>query len=356
MLTASRDGRPTTISRTPSLPTISRNCEKPATCASPCRRNWEASACARGRRARAASPRQPCAGNRARHQHALVLDRRRRRPVARRRQVTAVVARGGRRGRCLPRATPKAATTFRCCSRPRRPTAWTAATGLPAASRSAACRRSGPTWACTAWTPPTQPAEIVHAFMPRDTEGYRIEETWDVLGMRATRSDDTILDGAFVPDRFVARVVPAGAAGIDAFVLGLFAWALLGFGNIYYGLARRALDLTLAVGGDEAIGRVVEADVVPRRVSASHRGNGAGHGGHWPASRSHCDDWSTGSITGGRGRRRSSPPSTTPWKVRGASPISRSSWPAVSASSGETRSSGSSGMLDSAGSIPPTRC
>ena len=41
-----------------------------------------------------------------------------------------------------------------------------------------------------------------------------------MLGMRATRSDDTILDGAFVPDRYVARVVPAGAAGIDPFVLG----------------------------------------------------------------------------------------------------------------------------------------
>lgn len=87
--------------------------------------------------------------------------------------------------------------------------------------------------------------KIVHAFMPRDTEGYRIEETWDVLGMRATRSDDTILDGAFVPDRYIARVVPAGAAGIDRFVLGIFGWALLGFGNIYYGLARRAFDLTL---------------------------------------------------------------------------------------------------------------
>jgi alkylation response protein AidB-like acyl-CoA dehydrogenase len=63
--------------------------------------------------------------------------------------------------------------------------------------------------------------------------------------MRATRSEDTILDGAFVPDRYIARVVPAGAAGIDPFVLGIFAWALLGFGNIYYGLARRALDVTV---------------------------------------------------------------------------------------------------------------
>ena len=88
--------------------------------------------------------------------------------------------------------------------------------------------------------------KIVHAFMMRDTTGYIIKETWDVLGMRATRSDDTVLEGTFVPDEHVARVVPAGAGGIDAFVLGVFAWALIGFGNIYYGLARRALDKCIA--------------------------------------------------------------------------------------------------------------
>ena len=87
--------------------------------------------------------------------------------------------------------------------------------------------------------------KIVHAFMPRNTEGYAIRETWDTMGMRATRSDDTILDGAFVPDRYVARVVPPGAAGIDAFILSLFAWALIGFGNVYLGMSRRALDLTV---------------------------------------------------------------------------------------------------------------
>ena len=87
--------------------------------------------------------------------------------------------------------------------------------------------------------------KVVHGFVPRNTEGYRIETTWDVLGMRATQSDDTILDGTFVPDRYVGRVVPAGAAGVDLFVLAIFAWALVGFGNIYYGIARRALDLTI---------------------------------------------------------------------------------------------------------------
>jgi alkylation response protein AidB-like acyl-CoA dehydrogenase len=81
--------------------------------------------------------------------------------------------------------------------------------------------------------------------MPRATKGYRIQSTWDVLGMRATASDDTILDGAFVPDNYIARVVPAGAAGVDHFVLAIFAWALSGFANIYYGLAQRALDLTI---------------------------------------------------------------------------------------------------------------
>ena len=88
--------------------------------------------------------------------------------------------------------------------------------------------------------------KIVHGFLPRDSSGYIIKETWDVLGMRATRSDDTVLENAFVPDRYVTRIVPAGAVGIDAFVLSIFAWALMGFGNVYCGLARRALDKSIA--------------------------------------------------------------------------------------------------------------
>jgi len=91
----------------------------------------------------------------------------------------------------------------------------------------------------------TDPAgpQIIHAFMPRDTPGYSIKETWDTLGMRATRSDDTIIDGAFVPDRYIARKVPAGAA--DAFILCLFMWGLGGFASVYLGIARRAMDIAV---------------------------------------------------------------------------------------------------------------
>jgi alkylation response protein AidB-like acyl-CoA dehydrogenase len=85
--------------------------------------------------------------------------------------------------------------------------------------------------------------KIVHAFLPRAHDGYRIVETWDTMGMRATRSDDVVLEGAFVPDKYVARIVPAGSA--DAFVLGIFAWGVMGFANVYYGIARRAIDLAL---------------------------------------------------------------------------------------------------------------
>jgi len=87
---------------------------------------------------------------------------------------------------------------------------------------------------------------IVHAYVDRDDPGFEIVETWDTMGMRATQSHDTILDGAFVPDEHVARIVPAGLAGADAFVLALFAWAELTFASVYVGIAQRALDLAVA--------------------------------------------------------------------------------------------------------------
>jgi alkylation response protein AidB-like acyl-CoA dehydrogenase len=143
--------------------------------------------------------------------------------------------------------------------------------------------------------------KIVHAFMPRDAAGYRIVETWDTMGMRATRSDDTILESAFVPDRYIARMVPAG--GADAFVLGIFAWALLGFANVYHGVAQRAMDLalpairsktSLAVSRSMAYHPGVQHTVAEMALAfdpigphidriAEDWSNGVDHGATWPA-------------------------------------------------------------------------
>lgn len=87
--------------------------------------------------------------------------------------------------------------------------------------------------------------QVVHGFLPRDTPGVEIVDTWDTLGMRATQSQDTVLDRAFVPDELVTLVCPPGFAGAGPFQVSIFAWALLGFAAVYLGAAKRAFDLTV---------------------------------------------------------------------------------------------------------------
>lgn len=151
--------------------------------------------------------------------------------------------------------------------------------------------------------------KIVHAFMPRETPGYTIKETWDVMGMRATRSDDTILDGAFVADDHIARVVPAGLAGADNFVLSIFAWAEPTFSSIYYSIAKRAFDLTaagvkkktsVAMGGRSMAynpmyqhvlaDMFIELEGVSAQIEriADDWSSGVDHGGLWPAKLVSC--------------------------------------------------------------------
>jgi alkylation response protein AidB-like acyl-CoA dehydrogenase len=105
------------------------------------------------------------------------------------------------------------------------------------------------TWLSINGTDAADPGDrkIVHAVMLRDTAGYRIVETWDTLGMRATSSQDTVLEGAFVPDKYVIRIRKAGFAGADEFILTLFARFEPTIANIYIGLAERARDRLCAV-------------------------------------------------------------------------------------------------------------
>jgi alkylation response protein AidB-like acyl-CoA dehydrogenase len=99
-------------------------------------------------------------------------------------------------------------------------------------------------------TDPDAP-KIVHGFVNRDNENIRVVDAWDSLGMRATRSDDTIFENAFIPMDRIPRVSPAGAAGMDLFLLGIFAWADIGFSNVYLGLAERARELAIEAVKDK---------------------------------------------------------------------------------------------------------
>lgn len=143
--------------------------------------------------------------------------------------------------------------------------------------------------------------QIVHAFVPRSTPGVSTIETWDTLGMRATRSDDTLFQDVFVPDQYVGRILPAGAA--DQFILSLFAWALVNMANIYYGIALRARDLavagarkktSLAVTRSMAYHPEFQHDAAEMTIEIEGMGphidrvaadwsNGVDHGHEWPS-------------------------------------------------------------------------
>lgn len=86
--------------------------------------------------------------------------------------------------------------------------------------------------------------QIVHAFVERTSPGVTVVETWNTLGMRPTQSHDTILEGVFVPDSRVGRVVPAGD-GSDPFVAVTGVWALSLIAAVYLGIADRALELAV---------------------------------------------------------------------------------------------------------------
>lgn len=148
---------------------------------------------------------------------------------------------------------------------------------------------------------PSNP-KIVHGFLDRATAGVSIKETWDVMGMRATRSDDTILERVFVPDSRVVRTCPPGMAGADLFVLAIFAWALGGFSNVYYGLAQRmlelateqvktqkSLELTRSKAYHPEVQRGIANIVMELEAMGAHIesvtgdwSNGVDHGANWP--------------------------------------------------------------------------
>lgn len=145
--------------------------------------------------------------------------------------------------------------------------------------------------------------QIVHGFVHRDSPNYRIEETWDTLGMRATMSHDTILDRTFVPDEATILVCPAGFAGAGMFQVALFAWALLGFAAVYSSIARRAFDETVgklhqrtsvALTRPMAYHPGVQHEVAEMRIKLEAMtayldrvcddwANGVDHGMDWPA-------------------------------------------------------------------------
>lgn len=83
---------------------------------------------------------------------------------------------------------------------------------------------------------------LVHGVVARADGGTHARDDWDVLGMRATQSATTVLDGAYAPAERIVRRLPPGPSA-DPFVFALFAVFETLLAAVYTGIGRRALAL-----------------------------------------------------------------------------------------------------------------
>jgi alkylation response protein AidB-like acyl-CoA dehydrogenase len=99
--------------------------------------------------------------------------------------------------------------------------------------------------------------ELVHGFITRETPGYAILDDWNALGMRASRSNTTVLDGARVPADRIFRKLPTGP-NADPLIFAIFACFETLLAAVYTGIGERALHLGV--------------DAVKRRTSFKNAG------------------------------------------------------------------------------------
>lgn len=91
--------------------------------------------------------------------------------------------------------------------------------------------------------------KIVWAFVDRtdnegNSNGVSVKDDWNTLGMRASQSQSTVLDGAYArADRVVRRLDPG--PNPDPLIFGIFANFEILLASVYTGIGRRALELAV---------------------------------------------------------------------------------------------------------------
>lgn len=111
-------------------------------------------------------------------------------------------------------------------------------------------------------------AEVLHFGIPFKSEGVRLVETWNALGMRGTGSHDVVLEDVFIPDASIVARRPAGVWHPMWNVILPTALPLIT--AAYVGLAEAAADLAVAAAkrkGPElapVVGEMLDALTVAR--------------------------------------------------------------------------------------------
>ncbi|WP_115789107.1 acyl-CoA dehydrogenase family protein [Arthrobacter silvisoli] len=99
--------------------------------------------------------------------------------------------------------------------------------------------------------------ELVFGFLDREAGGHSTVGDWDTLGMRASQSNTTLLEGAVVRPGRIFRKLPTGP-NQDPLIFAIFACFETLLSAVYTGLAERAFELAV--------------EAVNRRTSAKYGG------------------------------------------------------------------------------------
>lgn len=86
--------------------------------------------------------------------------------------------------------------------------------------------------------------QLVWGFIRRDRPGWRHLDDWNTLGMRASQSRTTVLEGATAPADRIVRKLPVGP-NPDLLIFGIFSVFETLLAAVYTGIAERALVLAV---------------------------------------------------------------------------------------------------------------
>lgn len=147
-------------------------------------------------------------------------------------------------------------------------------------------------------TSPDAP-KLVHAVITRDSPGITVHDDWNTLGMRATQSRTTTLDGATAQAHRVYRRLDPGPSA-DPLILAIFTSFEILVAAVYAGIGDRALELAVQATArvSRATGQAKSQDPVTRmRIARAAMGqdavwprlealaadidNGVDHGDQW---------------------------------------------------------------------------
>jgi alkylation response protein AidB-like acyl-CoA dehydrogenase len=116
---------------------------------------------------------------------------------------------------------------------------------------------------------PERGRRVLNMAVPFASEGVRVGDNWDTLGMRGTGSDDVVLDDVFVPDERVLADRPYGVVDPPLQVIAAIAMPIIA--AVYLGVAEAASAAAVAAARSRADDPVVrrQAGLMQHRLQVA---------------------------------------------------------------------------------------